>query len=69
MSAIEIARELEDRNGEGIWLLNKSLVLDQQGRRAEAIACATAARDALRQVGSTEVEAAEALLERWQPTP
>jgi tetratricopeptide (TPR) repeat protein len=65
-NALQIARELEDRGGEGIWLLNKSLVLNQEGRRSEAIACAEAARDALREAGSAEVKEVEALLERWR---
>jgi tetratricopeptide (TPR) repeat protein len=64
-SALQIARELEDQDSEGIWLLNKCLILDQQGQRAEAIACAESARDALCQAGSPEASTAEALLERW----
>jgi tetratricopeptide (TPR) repeat protein len=65
-NALRLARELEDLDGEGIWLLNKCLVLDQAGRQREAIACAEAARDALRQAGSAELKQAEQLLERWQ---
>lgn len=65
-SALQIARELADLGGEGIWLVNKCLVLDQQGRRSEAIACARDARDVLRRAGSAEVADVEALLERWQ---
>jgi tetratricopeptide (TPR) repeat protein len=65
-SALQIARELSDQSSEGIWLLNKSLVLDQQGNRAEALSCAQAARDALHQAGSPECASVDALLERWQ---
>jgi tetratricopeptide (TPR) repeat protein len=65
-SALQLARELADRAGEGIWLLNKCLVLDEQGQREAAVSCAKEALDALRQAGSPDAETAETLLEQWE---
>ena len=65
-SALQIARDLADHGSEGIWLLNKCLILDQKGNRAEALSCAKAARDALQQAGSPECASVDALLEQWQ---
>lgn len=64
-SALATARETGHRRGEGIWLLNLSLTLYEQGRREEAIAQATAARDVLEAACSPEAAQATAMLERW----
>jgi hypothetical protein len=62
---LAVAREAGDRRGEGIWLLNLGLALDEQGDRAGAITQVTAARDALEAARSPEAAQAMETLERW----
>ncbi len=64
--ALDIARELQDRDGIGIWLLNMSLVLDELGDRAGALERAQDALEALEETGSSDADAARALVRGWQ---
>jgi hypothetical protein len=63
---LSLARSIEDKRGEGIWLLNLGLALDEQGRRDTAIAQVQAAEQVLREVGHPAAGQAGEWLARWQ---
>jgi hypothetical protein len=64
--ALDIARELQDWGGVGIWLLNMSLALDELGDRAGALERAHDALEVLEETESPDVEAVRALVQDWQ---
>jgi tetratricopeptide (TPR) repeat protein len=64
--ALALARQARDRPGEGVWLLDMALVLDEQGQRAEAVQRMQAAEGVLSQAGHSAAAKAREWLERWE---
>jgi tetratricopeptide (TPR) repeat protein len=66
--ALAVAREIDQRFGEGRALAVLGRALDQDGRRAEARACWEQALGVLEDLGAPDAEDVRAQLER-APTP
>jgi hypothetical protein len=64
--ALGLARQARDRPGEGIWLLDLALALDEKGQRADAIQRMQAAEGVLSQAGHPAAAQAREWLERWE---
>ena len=64
--ALEIDREIGNRQGEGMDLWNMSLALDQLGERAQAIAHAEAALKIYEQIEDRRADEVRKELAEWR---
>jgi tetratricopeptide (TPR) repeat protein len=64
--ALAIAREIGDRQGEGLILFNISIVLDEIGDRAQATDYAKSALKILEQIESPFANTVRRQLAEWQ---
>ena len=66
MQALNIAREISDRRGEGFECWNLALALDQLGQRTEAIARAKEASGIFESIEDPDAEKVRRKLAEWQ---